>query len=141
MRSTRTAVALAAALAIPALLLTACTGATRSGSVYTMKADREIETYLPGSVGEVHDAALYVVRERLRYRVLREAVDAREGVIEARTARDAAVRVETYRESAAVTRIEVFVGPFGDEPAMKEILSEIEAEQQRARRAATTPGA
>lgn len=109
-----------------AAALPGCGGSTRTGAPYTMKADREIEAYLPGNVRHVHDEALWVVRDHFGFKLIREAVDLREGYIEARTAQDNVVRIETYKSGETITRIEVFVGPLGDEPAMKDILAEID---------------
>lgn len=111
--------------------LPGCSGSTRTGAPYTLKADREIEAYLPGDVRTVHEEALWVVREHFGFRLVREAVDLREGYIEARTAQDNVVRIETYRSGDRITRIEVFVGPLGDEPAMKDILGEIDLRVNR----------
>ncbi len=113
--------ALAAALA-----LASCSGSTRTGAPYTLKPDREIEAYLPGDVRSVHEEAVYVVREHFGYRLVREAVDLREGYIEARTAQDNVVRVETYTAGERISRVEIFVGPLGDEPAMKDLLAELD---------------
>lgn len=112
-------------LALPLAILAACQGETRSGGLYTLKPDREIEAYVAGSVQTVHAAALRVVRDRMLYRVVKEASDAREGYIEARTAREEVVRVETFRDNDRVSRVQIYVGPLGDEPAMKAILDEL----------------
>lgn len=129
MRSTRMIALLSLALvgAFLATPLVGCQGSTRRGSVYSIKPDRRIEAYMPGKLQDVHKIALEVVRDDFAYSVRREAVDAREGVIEARTARDEAVRVDTFVSGASVTRIEVKVGVLGDVAAAREILSAIEA--------------
>jgi len=106
-------------------VLAACSGATRSGTSYTLKADRELEAYLPGNIDRVHTTAEKVLKEKLQYRIVRSVKDAREGIIEALTAKGDTVRVETYRSTDTVTRTEVFVGPFGNQDAMREVLDAI----------------
>lgn len=106
-------------------LLAACSGSTRTGTPYTLKADREIEAYLPGDLATVHAAAEKTLKERMKYRITRSGKDSREGILEATTAKGDTVRVETYRSTEKVTRTEVFVGPLGDEEAMREVLDEI----------------
>ncbi|MDX2115408.1 MAG: DUF3568 family protein [Planctomycetota bacterium] len=105
-----------------AALLSACSGATRSGTSYTLKPDREIEAFLPGDLDKVHKAAEDTVRDDLSYRITRTGKDAREGFVEALTAKGDIVRVETYRSGDKVTRTEIFVGPLGDEEAMRDVL-------------------
>lgn len=123
-----------AALTLPVLAaLPACSGSTRTGAPYTMKPDRSIEAYLPGTVPTVHEEALYVVREHFGYRLVREAVDLREGYIEARTAMDNVVRIKSFIAGDTITRVEIFVGPMGDEPAMKDILAEIDLQVNKKR--------
>ena len=113
-------------LAAFAAFLPACSGTTRTGVAYTLKADREVEAFLPGDLKAVHAAGEAVIAKQFRYRVTRAAADAREGIIEALTAKGDIVRVETYYVSERVTRTEVFVGPLGDEPIMKDILNAME---------------
>ncbi|TVQ61201.1 MAG: DUF3568 family protein [Phycisphaerales bacterium] len=129
MRTSRMITLLAVALAgaILAAPLAGCQGSTKRGSVYNIKPDRRIEAYMPGALERVHKTALEVVRDDFAYSIRREAVDAREGVIEARTARDESVRVDTYIAGGSVTRIEVKVGMLGDVQAARDILSAIEA--------------
>ncbi len=117
----------AAALA----LLPACEGTTRTGESYTLQADRSIEAYLASDLKKAHEQAVLVVREDFGYTVEKEAVDAREGVIRGKTARGNQVRVDTFRDGDRVTRVEIFVGPVGDEPAMREILSALQARLKR----------
>lgn len=111
-----------------ALLLGACSGSTRTGNPYTLKADRELEAYLPGDVRRVHAAALKVVKDEFRYQVVHSATDAREGIIEGKTTTGVSFRIETYRSTDKATRTEVFVGPMGNEETMRDILEEIAEE-------------
>lgn len=115
-------------LALPVVLLAhlvACSGSTRTGNPYTLKADREIEAYLPGDLRKVHTTAERVLKEKFRYKITRAGTDTREGILEGTTTRGETVRVETYRSTEKVTRTEVFVGPMGNEEAMRDILEEI----------------
>jgi predicted TIM-barrel enzyme len=110
-----------------ALALAACAGSTYKGTPYLLKADREIEAYLPGDVKKVHTAAERVLKEKFRYAITRAGVDAREGIIEAKTSTGETVRVETYRSTPTATRTEIFVGPLGNVEAMQDLLEEISA--------------
>lgn len=114
-----------------ALVLASCSGATKSGNPYSMKADRELEAYLPGDLKTVHSTAEKLLKETFNYRILSSGADRREGSIEARTTKGDTVRVETYRSTERVTRTEVFVGPMGDEAAMRDVLEEISAALKR----------
>lgn len=118
-------------LCLLALTLTCCSGSTKTGNPYSMKADRELEAYLPGDLKTVHATAEKVLRETFNYRIVSSGADRREGIIEARTTKGDAVRVETYRSTERVTRTEVYVGPLGDEDAMRDVLEEISAALKR----------
>ncbi|MBL8746240.1 MAG: DUF3568 family protein [Phycisphaerae bacterium] len=107
------------------IMMAACSGSTKTGNPYTLKADRELEAYLPGDLRKVHTAAEKVLKEKFRYKITRSGADRREGIIEGKTTKGDTVRVETYRSTEKVTRTEVFVGPMGDEEAMRDILEEI----------------
>ncbi|MGI9013511.1 MAG: DUF3568 family protein [Phycisphaerales bacterium] len=106
--------------------LPACTGTTSTGTMYKMTATRELTTTLRGDLAYVHETALRVLRDDFGYIVKNERRDALEGIIEATTAKEDGVRVETYRETDELTRIEVWVGPLGNETFAKQILSKIE---------------
>lgn len=108
-----------------AVLMASCSGSTKTGNPYTMKADRELEAYLPGDLKKVHTTAEKVLKEKFRYKVSRSGTDTREGIIVGKTTKGEVVRVETYRSTDTVTRTEVYVGPMGDEDAMRDILEEI----------------
>ncbi|MGD9691457.1 MAG: DUF3568 family protein [Phycisphaerales bacterium] len=116
------AVLLGAALLAPV----ACKSTTRTGKSYTLTVDRRLEALLSADLRRAHETALSVVREDYGYVVSRHVADAREGIIEAVTARGNAVKVETFRDGDYITRVRIFVGPLGDEAAMREMLNQIE---------------
>ena len=98
-------------------------GTTKQGTLYSMNVSRALEAYLAADLDAVHKAAVESVSDA-GYTLDDDAVDVREGVVKARTARDRSVRIETYKEGEAVTRIEVYVG--GDEAAARELLDNVE---------------
>ena len=100
-------------------------GTTKQGTLYSMNARRALESYLAADLDTVHKAAVKSVNDA-GYTLDEDAIDVREGVIKARTARDRSVRVETYKEGEKVTKIEVYVG--GDEAAARELLDSIEGQ-------------
>lgn len=118
--------ALALSLVAASALLTGCSGTTDRGVRYTLTPSRELEAFIAGDVATVHEAARRVVVEQYRYRITQHNVDAREGIVTALTAHGENVRVETTYSSPRVTRVNVFVGPLGDESVMRELLSAIE---------------
>jgi hypothetical protein len=117
-----------------------CSGTTSQGVAYTLKPDRELEGFVAANLVDAHEAAKTVVINQFKYRIIKHAVDAREGTVEALSAKGDTVRVETYYASPRVTRVEVFVGPMGDEPIMKDILNAISQEaDKRTRTGRSTP--
>ena len=104
-----------------------CEGTTAQGTLYTVQPNRELETFFPFDLDTVHRAAVAAVQTDMGYTLQKQALDAREGIIEARTAKDHLVRVETYKHGERVTRIEVFAGPGGNETLAREILNAIES--------------
>ena len=100
-------------------------GTTKQGTLYSMNAGRSLQAYLAADLDAVHKAAVKSVNEA-GYTLDEDAIDVREGVVKARTARDRSVRVETYKEGEKVTKIEVYVG--GDEIAAAELLDSIESQ-------------
>ncbi len=98
-------------------------GTTKQGTLYSMNVSRALEAYLAADLDTVHKAAVKSVNDA-GYTLDEDAIDVREGVVKARTARDRPVRVETYKEGDNVTKIEVYVG--GDENAARELLDNIE---------------
>lgn len=119
-----------------------CSGTTSQGVAYTLKPDRELEGFVAANLVDAHEAAKTVVINQFKYRIIKHAVDAREGTVEALSAKGDTVRVETYYASPRVTRVEVFVGPLGDEPIMEDILNAISQEaDKRTRTGRSTPAA
>ena len=106
----------AAALLVPL----GCQSSTSSGTEYVITAKRELRTTVGADIGTVHDTAVDVVENELLYTIDNQARDAREGIINARTARGHAVRIETFRHGEQLTQIEVYVGPLGDETAERD---------------------
>lgn len=106
--------------------LPACSDKTTTGADYTLTIDRRLEAYLTAPLPRAHDAALAAVREDMKYRLVYQTVDAREGVLEARTATGEEVKVQSFKNTDGTTRVLVGVGPLGDEPAMRELLAAID---------------
>ncbi|MCP3903009.1 MAG: DUF3568 family protein [Planctomycetes bacterium] len=106
---------------LAAAFLGGCKGATASGNEFVIRADRKLAATLPGDISVVHPAARRVLEEDMLFEVTDDAVDAREGILRARTARNNTVRVETYRWGENSTHVLVFVGPFGDRDAQAEV--------------------
>ncbi len=100
-----------------------CQGTTAQGTLYSIQP-RGLSTFLAADLETVHEAAVEVVRNDFRYEIEEEALDAREGIIRASTARDRMVRVETFMHSQRVTRIVVYAG--GSEPLARDLLDKIE---------------
>lgn len=119
------------ALALCAGGLAGCEGTTKTGESYTLKANRWIEAYVASDLRRAHDAAIAVVRDDFGYTLESQAVDARDGKVRAKTARGYDVRIDSYRDGDRITRVEIYVGPLGDEPAMREILSALQARLKR----------
>jgi len=100
-------------------------GTTKQGTLYSMNAGRSLQAYLAADLDAVHKAAVKSVNDA-GYTLDEDAIDVREGVVKARTARDRSVRVETFKGGEKVTKIEVYVG--GDEIAAAELLDSIESQ-------------
>lgn len=103
-----------------------CQGTTAQGTLYSVQIDRELEAFLAGDLETVHLAAVAVLDQDLGYTIQESAVDAMEGVVAARTARDHLVRVETFKQGEGITRVEVFAGPSGNEVAARRVLDHLE---------------
>jgi hypothetical protein len=101
-------------------------GTTKQGTLYSIQANRSLETHLPGNLQSVYDATLRAVQEDFGYTLEDSAIDAMEAIVKARTAMDKEVRVKMYKHSDHVTRVVVFVGPRGAETVSRELLSTIE---------------
>ena len=74
----------------------------------------------------VHETAREVLENEFLYTITLEKVDGRNGVIQARTAKDHKVKVESQREGANLTLVLVYVGPMGDEAAQVDIFNRLE---------------
>lgn len=117
---------LTASLIGAAVALTACSGTTKSGRSYTFTVDRNVEAMIVAGHETVHATSERVLKEDLGYTIVRSDTDALEGIVEARTARGDSVVVETFKEGERSTRVQVFVGPLGDESRAVTILERIE---------------
>ncbi|MHC4615213.1 MAG: DUF3568 family protein [Planctomycetota bacterium] len=101
-------------------------GQTRQGTLYSIQPNRSLETYMPSDLETVHAAALEAVKTDFGFELGESAVDAAEGLVEARTALDHPVRIKMYKYGEQITRVEVYVGPRGSEVVARELLSAIE---------------
>jgi hypothetical protein len=114
------------ALLIAAAALTSCKGTTKSGTAYTQLPNRELEVLLNEDLATVHKTAVDVLKDDFGYTIKKEAKDALEGVIEAATAQNDKVTVQTFKDGDNVTKVQVWVGPLGDRPKSELILSKLE---------------
>ena len=115
-------------IAAMVMLMTAngCSSTTSTGTKYTMGINREIQAVLRGNLETVHNTAKDVLENYFGFNIIDARRDALEGIVEARNAKNNTVRVETYKQSDGITKIEVFVGPLGKEGPASQILSQIE---------------
>lgn len=107
------------------VLLPGCHGETASGTRYVFKPNRELEGQVPASLSTVHQAARGVLENDYLYIIEQDALDARTGVLEARTADDDVVKVRTSHQGQDLTEVEVFITPFGSEDRQAEIFDAI----------------
>ena len=121
-RTTLIGIMLLATIAV----ISGCKGATKSGTPYTVLANGSIQAYLNGDLATVHQTAVKVLRDDFLYTVTRDSHDALEGIIEAKTARNVTVRVETFKHSDESTKTRVFAGMVGETALANDILSNIE---------------
>jgi hypothetical protein len=68
---------------------------------------------------------MYMLEEDYLYEITYEALDAREGIVEARTAKNRFVRIETYRAGTDRTKVQIYVSPFGDDRAERDIYEQL----------------
>ena len=123
----RTVHAVIALSVVSLTILSGCgEGQTRQGTLYSIQANRSLETYLTGDLATVHTAALETVQTDFGYTLEESAVDATEGIVKARTALDHEVRIKLFKHGEHLTRIDLFVGPRGTESVSRELLSAIE---------------
>ena len=122
-RKTRTvaSIVIAGLLTVPL----GCSGTSQAGTPYTLKIDRELRAFIPLDLNTTHTTARSMLEDEFLFEITNDALDAREGIIEATTAKDRAVRLETYAMGDQ-TAVEVFVGPFGDYRAAEDIFSSLE---------------
>ena len=100
-------------------------GTTEQGTLYSVGVNQSLNCYIPDNIDTVHKAALASVKDA-GYTVDNEAIDAREAIVEGRTALEKTVRIKSFKQGEKVTRLEVYVA--GDEEAAKELLNAIEKE-------------
>ena len=123
---TRLLTALLGALLI-AGTITGCKGTAGSGTAYTITfPSRELAARITTDHFTVHETARTVLEDDFLYTITLERVDGRVGVIQAKTAKDNFVKVESQREADDLTRIIIYVGPFGDEAAEVDVFNKIE---------------
>lgn len=114
------------ALALAAIALAGCTGSTKSGTKYTQLPNRKLEAVFTGSLSTVHDRAAAVLKDDFHYTITKDKKDALEGVIQAKTAKDETVTVETYKEGDKTTKVVVDAGFMKSADQAEKILSAIE---------------
>ncbi len=119
-------------LALPAIVLaafaglSACSHTASSGTKYTITPDRNLSFQLPVDLKTAHSAGIGALSD-LGFTMESEKSDMTEGVVKGKTARGDAVVVETFKEGERLTKVDVFVGPMGDQPKMEELMRKIEA--------------
>ena len=124
--SIRTSLVCALAVLTTVAGVTGCRGTTEAGTAYTFKINRELRGYLPTDLFNAHRTARQVLEHDFLFEIELDVNDAREGVVQARTATNHFVKVHTLREGEQSTRIDIFVSPLGDEKAEAEIFDLIE---------------
>jgi len=122
---TRQMISAALLAAAATLSLTGCSGTGKSGTDYTMTVDRNLQFRVPTGVRNAHQAAVSAFGD-LGFTVDTQSVDAMKGIVKGKNAVGDAVVAETFKEGDNLTRVDVFVGPLGDEPLMKELMNAIE---------------
>lgn len=106
--------------------LAACSHTAESGTSYTITPDRNLSFHVPVDLKTAHNAGIGALSD-LGFTMESEKADMTEGVVKGKTARGDAVVVETFKEGDKLTKVDVFVGPMGDEPKMEELMRKIEA--------------
>lgn len=115
-----------ATLAGAGLALPACTHTANTGTKYTITPDRNLRAYLSTDLQTAHQTALRAFKDDMGFTLESETLDALEGHIKGKMARGERVEIETFKEGEKLTRIDIFVGPMGDEPKMEQVLAAIE---------------
>jgi hypothetical protein len=98
-------------------------GTTQQGTLYSVGVNKSLECYISDSIEAVHASALASMKDA-GYTVDKEAIDAREAMVEGRTALDRTVRIKSVKQGEKVTKLEVYVS--GDGEAAKTLLDSIE---------------
>ncbi|NNF43353.1 MAG: DUF3568 family protein [Phycisphaerales bacterium] len=118
---------LACLLLLPIIAAVAgCSGTTESGTPYTIKVDREMQAYIDAALATVHHSAVAMLEDEYLFEVYDSALDAREGIALAKTAKGRTVRIETYYAGPDVTQVNVYVSPMGDQVMQADLLSRLE---------------
>jgi hypothetical protein len=110
-----------------ACMSSGCQGSTKTGTKYTQLPDRSLQANLSGSMETVHSRAVAVLKDDFHYVIVKDKHDAQEGIIEARTARDNTVTVETFRQGDNVTKVRVNAGFLKSTDHAEESLDKIES--------------
>ena len=100
-------------------------GMTTSGTSYKVQMNRELQAYVGVGHKDVHAAALHVVDD-FGLTVEDEALDAFQGVINARTAAQDKVTIQSYRKGENATAVRIKFGSSGNEGRSRQILEAIE---------------
>jgi len=121
---------LAFGLAASVLLVTSgcfivAAGAAGAGTVAYIRG--ELDSTLNESYGRVIDAANGAV-EKLELVKISEAKDAFTDILTARTAEDKKVVIKIEKQGDKLTKVEIRIGVFGDEPKSRAILEKINSQ-------------
>ena len=121
------AIALTVLSTIPATL--GCQGTTRAGTRYTLNPGRATQAFVPASVNDAHSAARRSL-ENLQYRIIEDNVDATQGILKAKTARNEDITVFIDQDSPSFSKVTILLGlpGIGDEDRQLMILNNIESE-------------
>jgi len=118
--------AVIAALSLVGIALPACTGNTKAGTKYTQLPNRALQAVFSGDLETVHNRAAAVLKDDFHYTITKDKKDALEGIIEAKTAKDELVKVETYKQGDKTTKVVVYAGFLKSADQAEKILSAIE---------------
>jgi hypothetical protein len=126
-RFAKSALGLFAGMTLALALMAGCEGTTKSGTKYTVLPSRELQASYSADLATVHDKSVALLKDKYQFNVTREARDAMEGVVEATTARNDKVTVQTYAEGN-MTTVQVWFGdgPFGSQSKAQDVLESIE---------------
>ncbi len=108
------------------LSLIGCSGSTTSGTAYSLTITRHVEAFIAEDHETIYDTALDTLSETFMYEIEKNELDGRNGVIKARTAKGNLVTFTATRDSDAMSKVSIFVGPVGDEEAARDILGRVE---------------